>query len=318
MSVATAITLIRVLQMLNKSISAFPGSLAFLRKFFNSVNRIEAFLNSDEDESHIIKRTNEKSMTAAITIRNANFFWNFSSINDKTEKTDSENSQNFADSDQTKTNDSDKNEKPNLQTFKERITLKNIDLVINKGEFVAVVGDVGAGKSSLLSCLLGEMLYVDHSIIEEYGDLLLDDQNRDKHARAKLDELNRRRKQASLAAGARVTINGSVSLVEQRPFILSKTIRENILFEELDNAHEFDRDKYNRVLNICQLGRDMEILEGGDLTEIGERGINLSGGQKARISIARAVYANSDIVLMDDPLSALDAHVKKRIFDEVC
>ena len=59
----------------------------------------------------------------------------------------------------------------------------------------------------------------------------------------------------------------------------------------------------------------MEVLDGGDLTEIGEKGINLSGGQKARLSIARAVYANRDIVLMDDPLSALDAHVKKKIFD---
>jgi len=202
--------------------------------------------------------------------------------------------------------------------FKEQITLKNIDLVINQGESVAVVGDVGAGKSSLLSCLLGEMLYVDHSIIEEYGDLLVDDQNGDNHAQAKFDERNRKRKQASFAAGARVTINGSISLVDQRPFILSKTIRENILFEELDDTHQFDRDKYNRVLQACQLTHDLEVLEGGDLTEIGEQGVNLSGGQKARISIARAIYANSDIVLMDDPLSALDAHVKKKIFDEVC
>jgi len=68
---------------------------------------------------------------------------------------------------------------------------------------------------------------------------------------------------------------------------------------------------------LCQLARDLEILEGGDLTQIGEKGINLSGGQKARLSIARAVYANKDIVLMDDPLSALDAHVRKRIFDDV-
>jgi ATP-binding cassette, subfamily C (CFTR/MRP), member 1 len=102
-------------------------------------------------------------------------------------------------------------------------------------------------------------------------------------------------------------------LVEQKPYILSKTIRENILFEE-----ELDEERYNKVIDICQLGKDLEILEGGDLTQIGEKGINLSGGQKARLSIARAVYANKDIVLMDDPLSALDAHVKKEIFDKVC
>ena len=89
--------------------------------------------------------------------------------------------------------------------------------------------------------------------------------------------------------------------------------RDNILFGE-----ELIADRYNHIIHICQLGRDIEILEGGDLTEIGERGINLSGGQKARISIARAVYSNTDIVLMDDPLSALDAHVKRKIFDDVC
>lgn len=67
----------------------------------------------------------------------------------------------------------------------------------------------------------------------------------------------------------------------------------------------------------CQLESDLAILPAGDLTEIGEKGINLSGGQKARVSLARAVYANKDIVLMDDPISALDANVRKLIFNQV-
>ena len=68
------------------------------------------------------------------------------------------------------------------------------------------------------------------------------------------------------------------------------------------------------TIRICELERDLEILPNGDLTEIGEKGINLSGGQKARISLARAVYANKDIYLLDDPISALDASVRKQIF----
>jgi ABC-type multidrug transport system fused ATPase/permease subunit len=68
------------------------------------------------------------------------------------------------------------------------------------------------------------------------------------------------------------------------------------------------------TIRICELERDLEILPNGDLTEIGEKGINLSGGQKARISLARAVYANKDIYLLDDPISALDAAVRKQIF----
>lgn len=75
--------------------------------------------------------------------------------------------------------------------------------------------------------------------------------------------------------------------------------------------------KYNKAIEICQLASDLKVLDGGDLTEIGEKGINLSGGQKARLSIARAVYADKDIVLMDDPLSALDSHVKMKIIDQV-
>lgn len=75
-----------------------------------------------------------------------------------------------------------------------------------------------------------------------------------------------------------------------------------------------DEARYNKTINICQLAKDFEIMDDSDLTEIGEKGINLSGGQKARVGLARAVYANKDIILMDDPVSALDAQVKKKIF----
>ena len=100
--------------------------------------------------------------------------------------------------------------------------------------------------------------------------------------------------------------------MEQSPWILNTSIRNNILFGE-----DLDNDKYNRIIEIWQLANDLETLEGGDLTEIGEKGINLSGGQKSRIGIARALYSNRDIILMDDPLSALDVLVKKQIFEKV-
>lgn len=79
----------------------------------------------------------------------------------------------------------------------------------------------------------------------------------------------------------------------------------------------YDGAKYHKVIKICELTRDLEILPAGDQTEIGEKGINLSGGQKARVSLARAVYSDRDIILMDDPISALDANVKKLIFQNV-
>jgi len=90
------------------------------------------------------------------------------------------------------------------------------------------------------------------------------------------------------------------------------TIRDNILF-----GSEFDDKKYVQTLMACQLESDLENLAAGDMTEIGERGINLSGGQRARVSLARAVYRTPDVILMDDPISALDAIVRKKIFNQV-
>jgi ABC-type bacteriocin/lantibiotic exporter with double-glycine peptidase domain len=78
-----------------------------------------------------------------------------------------------------------------------------------------------------------------------------------------------------------------------------------------------DEIRYVDTIRMCELERDLEILGSGDLTEIGEKGINLSGGQKARIGVARAVYQQRDIYLMDDPISALDASVRKKLFQNV-
>lgn len=79
----------------------------------------------------------------------------------------------------------------------------------------------------------------------------------------------------------------------------------------------YDENYYNRVIEACALAADLKILPGGDQTEIGEKGINLSGGQKQRVALARAVYSQADIYLLDDPLSAVDSHVGKHIFDNV-
>ena len=106
-----------------------------------------------------------------------------------------------------------------------------------------------------------------------------------------------------------IIINGSISYVPQEAWIQNDTLRNNILF-----YLPFDAQKYYHILDICELNPDLEALIGGDMTEIGEKGINLSGGQRARINIARALYNNEkDIYIFDDPLSALDANVGKNI-----
>ncbi|KAF8985597.1 hypothetical protein BGZ46_003292 [Entomortierella lignicola] len=109
-----------------------------------------------------------------------------------------------------------------------------------------------------------------------------------------------------------IRIRGSVAFVPQQAWIMNDTLRANILF-----GNAYDPVYYQKTVEACCLQQDFDMLLGGDKTEIGERGINLSGGQKARISLARAVYARADIYLFDDPLSAVDAHVGRTIFDKV-
>ncbi|XP_070536031.1 ATP-binding cassette sub-family C member 9-like [Ptychodera flava] len=102
----------------------------------------------------------------------------------------------------------------------------------------------------------------------------------------------------------------SVSYVPQKPWLQNATLKDNVLF-----GNEFDFDRYRKVIEVCALQPDIDILPGGDMTEIGEKGINLSGGQKQRVSVARALYSNSAIILMDDPLSALDVHVGSHLME---
>ncbi|XP_052069136.1 multidrug resistance-associated protein 1-like [Mytilus californianus] len=151
-------------------------------------------------------------------------------------------------------------------------TLKNIRFKIPEGSLVAIVGSVGAGKSSLLSAILGEME----------------------------------------SETAKVNIKGSIAYVAQQPWIMNTSLQQNILF-----GQDLDKKKYEYILDASALRKDLDVLPGGDQTEIGEKGINLSGGQKQRVSLARAVYQNADIYLLDDSLSAVDAHVGKHIFDKI-
>uniref|UniRef100_A0A8C1VKV3 ATP-binding cassette, sub-family C (CFTR/MRP), member 12 n=1 Tax=Cyprinus carpio TaxID=7962 RepID=A0A8C1VKV3_CYPCA len=156
-----------------------------------------------------------------------------------------------------------------------KVGLFNVSLIYPKiiisPFLLGVCGNVGSGKTSLISSILEQM---------------------------------------HLLSGS-VSANGTLAYVSQQAWIFHGTVKDNILMGE-----PFDQTRYARVIYACSLKPDLAILPYGDQTEIGERGINLSGGQKQRVSLARAVYSNRDIFLLDDPLSAVDAHVGKHIFEE--
>eukprot|EP00095_Tigriopus_kingsejongensis_P007287 maker-scaffold313_size211302-snap-gene-0.9 protein:Tk07287 transcript:maker-scaffold313_size211302-snap-gene-0.9-mRNA-1 annotation:"multidrug resistance-associated protein 1 isoform x4" len=157
----------------------------------------------------------------------------------------------------------DKNQEP---------TIKNISLRVKEGSLVALVGQVGAGKSSLISAMLGEMDRTQGSI----------------------------------------NTKGQISYVPQQAWIQNGTVQYNITF-----GNRFKESTYKRVIDSCALRTDLDMLPGGDQTEIGEKGINLSGGQKQRVSMARATYNGGKLFFLDDPLSAVDSHVGAHMFKHV-
>ncbi|XP_014296340.1 probable multidrug resistance-associated protein lethal(2)03659 [Microplitis demolitor] len=150
-------------------------------------------------------------------------------------------------------------------------TLKKINIHIEPGQLVAVVGQVGSGKTSLLNAILKELP----------------------------------------AHTGSVDVGGKVAYASQEPWLFASSVRQNILF-----GRPWDARKYDKVVKVCQLKRDFSLFPYGDKTIVGERGVSLSGGQRARINLARAVYSDAPIFLLDDPLSAVDAHVGKHMFEE--
>jgi len=169
------------------------------------------------------------------------------------------------------------------------LSLRRVCMQCQPGELVAVVGAVGAGKSTLINSILGE---------------------------------------GRPLTGSELSVKGKLGAFLQTPFIMNDTVRNNILFGHLSGATKeidaseresspfIDEERYKLALEVCSLSHDIKLLQNGDQTEIGEKGITLSGGQKARVALARAVYHDADVYLLDDPLAAVDAHVGKDLFNK--
>ncbi|WVZ61955.1 hypothetical protein U9M48_011760 [Paspalum notatum var. saurae] len=213
-------------------IHSLPDTISSIIQTKISLDRICSFLCLEELSSNAVSKLPSGSTNISIEVRNGCFSWEKSS---------------------------------------QMPTLQDLNFCVQQGTKVAICGTVGSGKSSLLSCILGEI--------------------------PKLS--------------GEVQTCGTIACVSQSPWIQSGTIEDNILF-----GTQMNRERYQKVLEVCALGKDLNVLPGGDKTTIGERGINLSGGQKQRIQIARALYQDADIYIFDDPFSAVDAHTGQHLFKE--
>eukprot|EP00388_Colpodella_angusta_P023167 GDKJ01059170.1.p1 GENE.GDKJ01059170.1~~GDKJ01059170.1.p1 ORF type:complete len:1721 (-),score=424.47 GDKJ01059170.1:509-5671(-) len=162
----------------------------------------------------------------------------------------------------------------------DKIVLKDVSFSCKRGTLTAVVGATGSGKTGLIQGILSEIY---------------------------------QRPTPAFASSSVLKVKGRVALATQTPWIQHGTLRNNILFNK-----PFDSGRYAEVIRVCALESDLKLLPAGDDTEIGEKGINLSGGQKARVALARAAYASEDmdVVILDDVLSAVDAHVSEQIFTQ--
>ncbi|KAM7039071.1 ATP-binding cassette sub-family C member 6 isoform 1-T1 [Acridotheres tristis] len=221
-----------LINILNTAHSFLPFSINAAVQAKVSLNRLAAFLSLEELNPESSSRNTSGCVQASITIRNGTFCWS-------------------------------KETSP---------CLRSINLSVPQGSLLAVVGQVGAGKSSLLAALLGELQATDGC----------------------------------------VTMKGTAAYVPQQAWVLNASVEDNILF-----GKEMDEIWFNRVTEACALHPDLETFPAGQKSEIGEKGINLSGGQKQRVNLARAVYQKASIYLLDDPLSAVDAHVGQHIFERV-
>uniref|UniRef100_A0A8C4KQZ1 ATP-binding cassette sub-family C member 5 n=1 Tax=Dromaius novaehollandiae TaxID=8790 RepID=A0A8C4KQZ1_DRONO len=258
-------SVIAMLNVMKFSIAILPFSVKAAAEAKVSLERLKKILVTEIPPNYV---SNLKNSENAIIMEDATLTWE--QLNDHSEKRNRDNI--------TNTKSVHKILEPASQilpreTERENGTttiLQHLSFTVKKGKIVGICGNVGSGKSAIISAILGQMNLCDGT----------------------------------------VAVDGTLAYVSQQAFIFHGNVRENILFGE-----EYNEQRYNYAVNACSLESDMEILPHGDMTEIGERGLNLSGGQKQRISLARAVYANRDIYLLDDPLSAVDAHVGKHIFE---
>ncbi|KAI9836095.1 MAG: hypothetical protein M1819_001709 [Sarea resinae] len=273
---------------LRNQLTQLPIAISRVLDAWSSIGRIQEYLNSEERANDVAI---DEKMTNLVDIRHASFTWESNDAGagaaakmvSQQEKIVDE--KNTGEPHKGYTGEESSQNTSDVETIRKRST--NADYFAEKAghSFKLLDMDFLVGRAELLA-VIGTVGCGKSSLLAALaGDM---------------------RKTAGEAL-----IGASRALCPQYPWLQNATVRDNILF-----GKTFDPEHYRNVIDACALQADLDIFPHGDLTEIGERGITISGGQKQRLNVARAIYSGADIILMDDPLSAVDAHVGRHIFDQ--
>ncbi|CAE6451725.1 unnamed protein product [Rhizoctonia solani] len=292
LTVDIAFPCISIFHILSTSLAILPITVASTVRTLVSLQRIETYLSEEEVPDHVstLKRPSFTSLAPTenrLGCNNATFHWpTISTVDPKPGETPKPQRPSRWAKLLTllrlrKKSDLPKAPESSIMEENQPFTLSNLSVVFPEGVLSLVYGPTGSGKSSLLSAILGEM-----DLLE--GELYLP--------------------KDPTYLNAKTGLQMAFSYCAQQPWLEHKSIKDNILF-----GSPLDEERYKATLDACALRPDLALFEDRDETEIGEKGVSLSGGQKARVALARAIYARTQFVILDDVLSAVDSHTAEHI-----
>ncbi|TFK37278.1 multidrug resistance-associated ABC transporter [Crucibulum laeve] len=289
LTVSVAFTAIALFSMIRAPLNVIPNWIVQVLQAGVALERVAVYLDEDEvtDQVSSLKKDHSDphllgSDDEGLGLSDASLKWNEVPDDRKQDKSKDKSRTSTASvhSSNTIASDSTSLAEPASQRFE----LRDINVRFPEGELSVITGPTASGKTALLMALLGEMTLVSGKIIMSKNPSMVDENGH---------------------------IQG-ISYAAQSPWLQHRSIKDNVLF-----GYPYDEERYNLVIKSCALEPDLVMLEDGDATEIGARGVNLSGGQKARVALARAVYARTKYVLLDDPLSAVDSHTSRFLYEKL-
>ncbi|KAL1948407.1 hypothetical protein VTO73DRAFT_12482 [Trametes versicolor] len=305
LTIGTAFTAIALFQMIRTPLNVIPAWIVQLLQTKVAMDRIAMYLDEEEVDEQVstLKKGHvhpSEETDAGLGIVNGTFKWNEVEQKKEDDKgkgkdapkkangSDSTNGANGAGHDSPPSDETatlaDSASAMATNSSDHRFELRDITVLFPEGKLTVVTGPTASGKTALLMALLGELTTLEGRIVMS------------KNA-SKVDEHG---------------LAQTISYAAQSPWLRHQSIKDNILF-----GYPYDEERYKAVIECCALKPDLEMLEDGDATEIGARGVSLSGGQKARVALARAVYARTKYVLLDDPLSAVDSHTARFLYEKL-